>query len=240
MVGDPQRLPHRHLTVQQPGPGPREPVGELDDLPDVVAARVQRPTQQGAELHHREVGDQRCAGSGEREPGVQAPLDQRRRVGFVVDDVFAGPFRDLAERGDLASAITARRSRISASSSSDRDTAACSHGLGRGGGEVEEGCGPEIHETYSIWNIRHNQTPRTRLWTGGSRSVDESGGCLVSRLGAGAPAPQPAAYAVGATLHDHSSTSRPQPQRAPPAALKPGQGRGDSAATNDGEQPRPS
>ena len=36
------------------------------------------------------------------------------------------------------------------------------------------------------------------------------------------------------------SLSRPQPQRAPQAAPRPGRARGDSAVTHDGEQPRPS
>ena len=183
MVGDPQCLPHRHLTVQDPGPQPREAVGELDDLADVVATRVQRPAQQRTELHHGEVGDQRCTRAGEREAGVQTPLDQSRRSSFVVHDVLAGPFGDLADGGDLLSVMTARSLRISASSSWDRDDRSRLDDLGRGGGEVEEGCGPEIHETYSIWNIRHNQTPGTRLWTGDSASsaVDERWSSLLDR-----------------------------------------------------------
>ena len=191
VVGDPQCLPHRHLTVQHACPEPGEAVGELDDLSDVVAAGVQGPAQQGGELHHGEVGDQRCTGSGEREPGVQTPLDQRRSVSFVVDDVLAGPFRDLRGpwRSRALGRCTARSIRIPSEQLVGPRHRVLDN-LGRRGGEVEEGCGPEIHETYSIWNIRHNQTPGTRLWTGDPqhRGVDEQWrGALVSRLGAGAP-----------------------------------------------------
>ena len=89
--------------------------------------------------------------------------------------------------------------------------------LVRRGGEVEEGCGPEIHEAYSIWNIRHNQTPGTRLWTGDPSfgSLDEQWrvpwfrGSALARL-----APQPAAYGRART-----STSGLRPRLAPqPAA----------------------
>ena len=88
-------------AVEDPGPGLREAVGELDDLADVVATRVQRPAQQGTELHDGEVGDQGCAGSGDREPGVQAAFGDGGRIHLVGHDVLAGPFRDRPEGGDL-------------------------------------------------------------------------------------------------------------------------------------------
>ena len=79
-----------------------EPVGELDDLADVVATGVQRPAQQRGEFHDREVADQGCAGAGDREAGVQAAFGQGGDVGGVVGNgVLAGPFGDLADGGDL-------------------------------------------------------------------------------------------------------------------------------------------
>ena len=93
-VRDPQCFPDRHLSVQDPGPGLGQPECELEDLADVVATRVQRPTQQRGEFHDREVGDQGCAGAGDREPGVQTPLGQRRCIRLIGHDVLGGPFGD--------------------------------------------------------------------------------------------------------------------------------------------------
>ena len=151
-------------------------------------------------------------------PASGRPVSRPRSINVAASassatDVLAGPFRDLADGGDLLLGEHRSVVRISASSSSDRDTAVLA-GLGRRGGEVEEGCGPEIHETYSIWNIRHNQTPRTRLWTGGLVAIE-----------------------VWTKGGHHATTATPASTS---SSAAPGQGRGDSAVTNGGEQPRPS
>ncbi|RHW27356.1 hypothetical protein D0Z08_09385 [Nocardioides immobilis] len=100
-LGEPECLPHRHPALQHPGPGPGEPVGQLDDLPHIGAAGVQRPTDEGGELHHREVADQRGAGSGDREPGVQTALGDRRSVPFFGHHMLARPLGDPTDLGDL-------------------------------------------------------------------------------------------------------------------------------------------
>jgi hypothetical protein len=104
-------------------------------------------------------------------PASGSPVSKPRSInvaaaGPVGNGVLTGPFRDRPHGGDLllgdhgppvadlSEQLVGPRDRVLA-------------GLGRGGGEVEEGC-PEIHETYSIWNIRHNQAPGIHLWTGGS------------------------------------------------------------------------
>ncbi len=101
-VGDPERFPHRHLPLQDPVPGLGQPVGQLDDLPDVAATGVQGPAEERTEFHDREVADERGTGTGQRQPRIQPAFGQRRGIAFVGDDVFGGPFGDRPGGGDLA------------------------------------------------------------------------------------------------------------------------------------------
>ena len=102
VVGDPQRLPHRYFTAEQTGPDARQAVGALDDLPDVAAPRVERPPEERGELGDREVADQRGAGAGDGEPGVQSAFGDRRGCGLVIDHVEQRPRGDLLRHRDLA------------------------------------------------------------------------------------------------------------------------------------------
>ena len=193
----------------------REPVGQLDDLSDVVATGVQGPAQQGEELHHGKVGDQRCARV--RRAGDRCPDPARTtspQSASSANSVLGGPFGDLADGGDLLigddrAALLDAGEQLLRIASGRPGTPAAAAGAVR---SKRGGC--RIHEIYWIWNIRHNQTPRTRLWTGDPQQ---------SRCGR--------KVVITSTSATTASTSD---------SAAPGKGRGDSAVTNGGGRPRPS
>ena len=73
--GDLAGLPRRHLTVHHPPPEPREPVAELDGLPDIGPRRCLRDAQGGGELADRELAHRERTLPGE--PQLTLPAQQR-------------------------------------------------------------------------------------------------------------------------------------------------------------------
>ncbi len=81
LAGDPPGPPRGQVTGQDPGPGAREAVGQLDRFAEVGLAGLGGQPHRERELRHAELRDQRCAGSGDRERLVAVTGEQ----GGVVD-----------------------------------------------------------------------------------------------------------------------------------------------------------
>ena len=72
-AGDPAGPPRRQVPGPDPGPGPREPVPQLEGLTEVGLAGLGGQPDRGRELRHTELRHQRRTGSGDRDRGVTEP-----------------------------------------------------------------------------------------------------------------------------------------------------------------------
>ena len=82
-AGDPAGPPRRQVPGPDPGPGAREPVPQLEGLPEVGLAGLGGQPDRGRELGHTELRHQRRTGTGDRDRGVTEPdrvTDRLRRV----------------------------------------------------------------------------------------------------------------------------------------------------------------
>ncbi|GAA4077713.1 hypothetical protein GCM10023066_04610 [Nocardioides kongjuensis] len=90
-LSTPRRQPPRHHGLVDVG----QPPGALDDPSDIGLATVGGAAEDRDELHQRELADQRGAGSGDGDAGVEVALGDRRRTLGSGDDVVARPGRDV-------------------------------------------------------------------------------------------------------------------------------------------------
>ncbi len=115
LLGDPPGLPHRQSPRHHLVPQPREPVPELDDLPDVVPGALLRHRQGDREVGDRELPhrERTLTGQAQDPLGAELPglrlevLDHiQRTTGAgpllgVADPVTVRPRRDRTELGHL-------------------------------------------------------------------------------------------------------------------------------------------
>jgi hypothetical protein len=73
LLGDPPRPPRRQRPGPHPSPDLRQPVGQLQRVGDQDPPGPGREAQCGGELGDRELTDQRCTRTGDRDPGVLPP-----------------------------------------------------------------------------------------------------------------------------------------------------------------------
>ena len=160
VLGDPAGPPPHQLTTGHPCPQQRQPVADLQDLPDVPAAGLGGHPQRCRELDDRELRHERRTGTRQRQAGVPAVLHDRGGIGlghFMV----GAPVHDQLDLPDLLGdlALTGR-----------------AHGLQQGG--VPAGTGlvrGRCHDPHSTRDHPHRTVARDHLWRGISKPLPVDG-----------------------------------------------------------------